>query len=519
MRLSPFKWVSLALGAVTFAAVAALMLYMIGPAWTQSGGSHLDIVLAASFVGVLVWGLLWIVAGAFDTELHRAVVMSREASSDRGANDLRLRGPFGLRHVLDAWSSAHDAMRVRLKEATLARRDLEVGLATAQSQRTYLESVLQAVDDAVLVTDSFNEVVLANRAAADLLGFTLDAIARKPVDQVCKDQTLVRLIRDAREAARVSPQLRRQVQHRVAGRAGATVYGVTLRAITGQVDIGGVDGGTPACAGVITVLRDVTQQVETAARRSDFVASVSHELRTPLASIKGCLEMLVDGEATDAASRSEFYNIIQTETNRLSRLVDNILNISRIESGLAQARRDRVDLATVVDEAVSAVAPQARAKRLRVSWTPASEAAFVTADRDMMVQVMHNLLGNAIKYTPDGGSVEVALGIDHGVGSVSVSVKDSGIGIPADALPYVFDKFYRVADHTRVAKGTGLGLNLVKHVVEGVHGGRVTATSEVGRGSVFTFVLPTTDDRPLTAGAPELVSVGSTQGNGGGPAA
>ena len=228
--------------------------------------------------------------------------------------------------------------------------------------------------------------------------------------------------------------------------------------------------------------------------KSDFVSNVSHELRTPLSSIKAYMEMLVDGEADDEQTRAEFYNIIQGEANRLSRLIDNILNISRIESGVVTIQREHICLPTLVREVVDVVQPQAQAKNIKLIEQPSPLYFQVYADRDMIYQAILNLVSNAVKYTREGGQVEVKLSMDEQQRQVSLAVSDTGVGIAADALPHLFDKFYRVADHKGMAKGTGLGLNLVKQIIETVHDGKLEVQSELGKGSTFTFSLPIADN-------------------------
>jgi two-component system phosphate regulon sensor histidine kinase PhoR len=249
-------------------------------------------------------------------------------------------------------------------------------------------------------------------------------------------------------------------------------------------------------SGVVTILRDVTREKEVSAMKSDFVSSVSHELRTPLSSIKAYVEMLVDGEAADEQTRAEFYNVIQSETNRLSRLIDNILNISRIESGVVKIQRENVSLPMVIREVMDVMLPQARAKQIELVDQPSPLVFQVYADKDRVYQALLNLVGNAIKYTPEGGTVMVRLDMEEQGQFARIQVSDTGMGIPADAIDHVFDKFYRVNGHKKVAKGTGLGLNLVKHIVETVHGGKVAVDSQENQGSTFTIALPVADAVP-----------------------
>jgi signal transduction histidine kinase len=233
----------------------------------------------------------------------------------------------------------------------------------------------------------------------------------------------------------------------------------------------------------------------TAARRqeADLVACVSHELRTPLSSIRAYLEMLMDGEAEDELSRSQFYAIMDGETNRLMRLIDNVLGLNRVEAGPAVLQKQRVDLSHLVNETFELIQPQGRAHRLTMRLEELVDV-HVLADRDLLMQVLTNLLGNAIKYTPAGGTVTVALRRDVAADEAIVSVSDTGVGIPEKDLPHVFERFYRVGDHRRLAGGTGLGLALVRQVIETLHAGRIVVRSEVDRGSTFTFALPIAEE-------------------------
>jgi two-component system phosphate regulon sensor histidine kinase PhoR len=223
--------------------------------------------------------------------------------------------------------------------------------------------------------------------------------------------------------------------------------------------------------------------------KNDFVSNVSHELRTPLASIKAYVEMLIDGEADDEKTKREFYDVIQNEANRLGRLIDNILNISRIESGLVKINKQPQSLTVILKEAVEVITPQARMKNITIDEQVTPVFYQTHADKDMLYQAVLNLLSNAVKYTPEGGQITVQTVVDETKKRVMTRISDTGVGIPPKDLPFVFDKFYRAEANNKMAKGTGLGLSLVKHIIETVHHGRIFVESEVGKGSTFGFEL------------------------------
>jgi two-component system phosphate regulon sensor histidine kinase PhoR len=200
--------------------------------------------------------------------------------------------------------------------------------------------------------------------------------------------------------------------------------------------------------------------------------------------------MLVDGEADDPATREEFYGIIQSETERLSRLVDNMLNISRIEAGIIEVAQDTVDLGAVIEQAMRTIEPQARERGQTLHTDIAPVDLHVSGDQDMLQQVVVNLLSNAVKYTPEGGRITVTADSDNLARCVHVGVQDTGLGVPPADMDRIFEKFFRVENYKRIAKGTGLGLNLCRHIVETVHGGEIGLDSTLGMGSRFWFTVP-----------------------------
>jgi two-component system phosphate regulon sensor histidine kinase PhoR len=234
--------------------------------------------------------------------------------------------------------------------------------------------------------------------------------------------------------------------------------------------------------------------------KNDFVSHVSHELKTPLASITAYAEMLADGEATDEKTQKEFYSIIQSQANRLSRLIEDILNTARIESGLIKVDKKPMSLAILIEEQLGMIKGYAEEKDIEIITQKPIIFDQAYVDHDMMSQVIVNLLSNAVKYTPNGGKVTIETQVDEITRVVRVTITDTGVGIPEDKVEHVFDKFYRVKENEKQAKGTGLGLNLVKQIVEKVHDGKVFVTSKVGEGSTFGFELPLAVNEPATAG-------------------
>lgn len=229
-------------------------------------------------------------------------------------------------------------------------------------------------------------------------------------------------------------------------------------------------------------LGDFIRRLEKA--KSEFVSMVSHELRTPLTSIHGFSEILATKDM-ELEKRKEFYRIIVNESERLSRLITNLLNLSKIEAGI-ELNREMIDLPDLIEEDLEFFRSQTAAHELK--YRGAERLPQVYGDRDRIHQVFSNLLSNAIKYSPEGGTVEVETGVEGKY--VTFSVTDHGIGIPGEELPHIFERFRRVENKELSGiTGTGLGLAIVKHLVE-LHGGKITVRSEPGAGSTFTVYVP-----------------------------
>ncbi len=240
--------------------------------------------------------------------------------------------------------------------------------------------------------------------------------------------------------------------------------------------------------GAIAILHDVTDLERLERVRRDFVANVSHELRTPLAAIQGYAETLLDGGLEDQEHNRRFIEIIKAHSVRLNNIAADLLALSELESGDPAPAPERVSVQDAVEAAIAAVESEAVLRKVQVHRTlPPGE--YVSGRKMRVEQVLVNLLDNAVKFNRPGGEVWIEAARLEG-GKVRISVADSGIGIPSEDLPRIFERFYRVdRARSRAAGGTGLGLSIVKHAVERM-GGSITAESQLGKGSKFTVTLP-----------------------------
>jgi signal transduction histidine kinase len=373
-------------------------------------------------------------------------------------------------------------------------RELQVQLQLSQRQRRNTEAIIYGIRDAVVVIDEFDKLLMANEAAEDLFQFDLKRSQHKPLVEVTDPKTsdFVNVLHQIKlNGVR---HTRRELKFAVAGRNHTFDCIVSCVYDGGQPDNTQAGDGHEHVCGAVAVLHDITREKEVSQMKDDFVSYVSHELRTPLASITAYSEMLLDDEIADEKTRKEFYSVIQNQAKRLNRLIEDILNTARIESGLIKIAKHPVSLTMLIEEQMQMMKSYASDKNITLSWANACRQQIifdqVMADKDMMSQVIINLLSNAVKYTPSGGSVKVETDVDEIASVVKVSITDTGVGIPENEIGHLFDKFYRVEVNKKQAGGTGLGLTLVKQIVEKVHNGRVFVKSKPGQGSTFGFELP-----------------------------
>ena len=339
------------------------------------------------------------------------------------------------------------------------------GIAAEEAR---LEAVFDASTDAMVAVARDTTVRFLNPAAVQLFGGDMSHAIGRPFIETARDYELDAIVR----RAIVSPDR---------GEATVITFGprrISLRASAVPIPHGG-DWA------VLLMLTDLTEVQRVDQVRRDFVSNVSHELRTPLSSIRALVETLEEGEVEDKADEQEFLRRIHQQVDRLTSLANELLDLSRIESGAIELRPEPVQLGAVVAEAAALLQTRAEAQGVAIRC-PKLEDGSVEADRASILRVVTNLLDNAIKYSPRGGAVSVTIE-DEGE-LAALTVRDEGDGIPEQDLPRVFERFYK-GESARSTPGTGLGLAIVKHLVR-AHGGTATAASKPGEGAAFTVRLP-----------------------------
>ena len=449
----------------------------IGVGWRLSAYvRHWDLLVLVCYgtgaVGVIWLGWYWLSLAGGIASIAKRLKQDEPAHIKSSSNAVVNELSEAINERLDSCSDRKVTLEKRI-------RDLQIQIQLSQRQKGNAEAIIYSIRDAVVVIDEFDKLLMANEAAGTLFGFDFKDSQHKPIGELI----------DADKGEFVE-FLSRSRQSRGRGTRQEIGFSENGRPKTFDCIVSCVYDQKEQVCGVVAVLHDITREKEISQMKNDFVSHVSHELKTPLASITAYAEMLSDGEAGDEETRKEFCSVIQSQATRLNRLIDDILNTARIESGLIKIEKRPLSLTILIEEQLQMIKSYAEEKNIEIVGQKPIVFDQVYVDRDMMSQVIVNLLSNAVKYTASGGSVKVETEVDEISRVARVSVTDTGVGIPEDEVEHVFDKYYRVSANKGQAKGTGLGLNLVKQIVEEIHNGRVFVSSKPGEGSTFGFELP-----------------------------
>jgi len=349
-------------------------------------------------------------------------------------------------------------------------------LAKLEAERTKLEGILTNLGDGVVVCDSDNRIVLVNRAAEDIMDVQAEAVLGKSLVALYPAEhreMLSHMLEHVRD-----PLLAEMPLHETKITLGHKVVRVNLSPVTS----GGVHTGTAM------VIQDVTSEEETGRAKTEFISTVAHELKTPLTSLNGAIRLLMHRPGEMDPQARELMDIAGNNIHRLVRLVEDMMDIARIEAGRMSLRLEPVSLYECAVDAVKEMQHVAADKSVSLMVRLVGAPPKAQADPDRIEQVMTNLLSNAIRFSPPNG--EVIVSVRHIHGHVRVSVQDFGAGVPRKDLKRVFDKFYQVGGPaSRKDGGTGLGLAISKAIVE-QHGGKIYARSAAGHGSAFVFTVP-----------------------------
>jgi two-component system phosphate regulon sensor histidine kinase PhoR len=416
----------------------------------EVGKIYRTMVLAFLGIAVVAAAVMFLIAREITQPLREMRLLADWVAAGDFTRKAPLRAPDEIGHVSAALNRMADELSARLERL--------------RAERSKLEAVISSMEEGVIPLDPDGKILGVNAAARELFGLRDDP-------QGLRLWEVVRLPGLEEAAARA---LQSRTPVRDSFEIGDRVLSVRLSPVT--------DG-----TGAVLVAHDITEDRRYDTLRKEFVANVSHELRTPLSVVQGYVETLSEGAWKDEKSSMEFLTIIDKNVRRLSAIVSDLLDLSKLESGGHVLESREVDVRGLVERVGDAFRPVAERKRQQLTAEVAPGAGILMADGTLLERALANLVDNALKYTPEGGRIRLQAGSDGGF--VSMSVEDNGTGIPEADLARIFERFYRVdKSRSRDLGGTGLGLSIVKHIVQ-LHGGTISVRSTPA-GSTFTMRLP-----------------------------
>ncbi|MCX6119600.1 MAG: ATP-binding protein [Proteobacteria bacterium] len=449
-----------ALAVVLMVATTSMSVFFL---WRLPNSDVLD---SASFLNALFWSNVLGVGSAllFGWWITRTVRASLEEIT-QVAQSITC-GDYGAR----VRKVRNDDFGILGLTLNILGEELSDRMAALSRERAQLQAMLAGMVEGIIAVSDDDKILFSNRAADDLLKVEVSSQKGKPINELTGMGVLLPLIIEARSA---SNRIQREIN---------MLDGSDLRTLDIKATrfVGDLDGG------VVVVVHDITELRRLERVRKDFVANVSHELKTPLTSVKGFVETLQNGAKNEPLVLDRFLGKIESNVVRLVNLVQDILSLASVDGHDGKFQSERVDVNQVISQVVSRYDSEIK-KRSLILNIVSSQPQFVSGDFEAMTQVVENLFSNAIKYSKEGGTVELTL--KKVSGEVLLEVRDTGVGIPQEHLSRIFERFYRVDKaRSRELGGTGLGLSIVKHLVAAMNG-RVLVESHVGKGSVFTVAL------------------------------
>ena len=367
-----------------------------------------------------------------------------------------------------------EPQRVGLALENIFARQQELGRQIA-GRESGTQTILRAMQDGLLVVDKNLRITLVNQAFRKLFGLPEISLAT-PLLDVVRDATVDRLIEETLRTGKAM-----QSELNLADSKTNSERDVEISAVPIKDD-------ADLTTGAVILFHDITQLKQTDKVRRDFVANVSHELRTPLSILRGYIETLLDNPQTSHEELSRILQVMERHSKRLGLLVDDLLSLAQLESRDTDLQLSDVQLAELFESVLRDWGKKLAEKQLKVVVDLSPDARTIRADETRLQEVVYNLLDNAVKYSRENG--EVRLRAAQRCPEIVLSVADNGIGIGKNDLPRIFERFYRVDKaRSRELGGTGLGLAIVKHIAQ-LHGGRVEAESELGRGTTIRVILP-----------------------------
>ena len=359
-------------------------------------------------------------------------------------------------------------------ESEKKAKELNRALYDTEKARDRIDGILKSVGDGLIVTDIYNRIILMNRAAEDLLGARFSEVIDRPIDFAIKDKTLRNRVKTTLDKKKEGYEFDFELPGE------NTKHPHIMRARTSVIE-----DRNGKYTGIVTIMHDVTYKREVDRMKTEFLSTAAHELRTPLTSIQGFSEILLTRDDIKEEEKEECLSYINKQSVNLAVIINDLLDISRIESGKGfSLNKTPDDIAAIIRDA----APQFQIRSPKHSFEVVvpKEPVEVMVDKEKMRQVLENLLSNAVKYSPEGGLIRVAGELLEE--NYQVSIEDHGIGMTSEQVEKIFDKFYRADASNTAIPGTGLGMSIAQYLVE-AHGGKVWVESELGKGTIARFTI------------------------------
>ena len=431
-----------------------------------------SIILQALLIGVLIAVLLsFFLAKSISSPLQSLTYDTQLVASGEFSHEIEV--------------SSEDEIGVLAENFNYMKERLRSTLDEVNGERQKLDTVLSGMRDAVVAFMADGEVLHFNRSAEELFGDELRF--RGLTLEKCLEKLDLPMADNGDGMSLTNPESAEVTKDgyifhdRIADGRGYDVGYARLRY--------SADDGTGQETGCVFIIHDVTGRYELDKSRREFVANVSHELNTPLTAIKGATETVRSDPDMDPEMRDYFLDMVLSESDRMHRIVSDLLTLSRLDNNRTKWNVETFDMRSFVRRVCEIMRPELTAHRHTVTFGAEKNLPEITADRQRIEQVVINILSNSIKYTPDGGRIDIVL-THRGHESVTLTVRDNGSGIPEEDLEHLFERFYRVEkSRTQDAGGTGLGLAIAKELVE-AHGGTIRISSKLGEGTTVRIVLP-----------------------------
>ncbi len=431
---------------------------------------------------------LHIIPIEWETETANLVVL-RDVTARKRAEQALQTAKDNLENVVKTRTSelkkANEYLLDQISERRRAQRALNRALAEAEQARDQLDTIVASVADGLLATDTHNRITMMNRAAEEIFNVARANAIGQPIERVINHPTLIERILTTLETGQAL-QFEFEIPYRLADISDAPDAKI-IRARSSMVK-----DHTQNVGGVITVMYDITREREVDRLKAEFISTAAHELRTPLTTVQGFSEILLARDDLPLDARRKYLSYINNQAVALARIVDDLLNLAKIESGRKfMLNKEPIKIGALVEPVVQRFSAENPRYDFQMQLQDA-ETNWVI-DRQRMIQVLENLLGNAIKFAPEGGTIEVKgqsyQDPQSGGSFYFLSVKDDGVGMTLAQVAHIFDRFYRGDASNTAVGGTGLGMAIVKHIIE-AHGGRIWVDSKPGVGTKVSFTVP-----------------------------